>query len=73
MNGMQEKYGTKGLKILAINVDKERDLADSFLREVPASFSVHYDPQGELATAFHLPREPFLIQRIFFLSPTVSS
>jgi len=47
MNEMQAKYGAKGLQVVAVNVDAKRDDADKFLAEVPASFSVAFDSQGE--------------------------
>ena len=40
MNTMQSKYGPEGLEIIAVNLDKERALADGFLAEVPAEFSL---------------------------------
>lgn len=58
MNAMQEKYKARGFKILAINVDKEKSLADSFLQKVPTSFQIYYDPEGRLAKAFRLKGMP---------------
>jgi thiol-disulfide isomerase/thioredoxin len=58
MNAMHEKYGPKGLAIIAINVDKDRALADAFLEESPAAFRLHYDPAGELALEFDVQAMP---------------
>lgn len=58
MNEMHKKYSSRGLKIVAVNVDTEAELAAKFLQQVPASFAVHYDPAGELATDFQIPGMP---------------
>ncbi len=46
MNAMQEKYGPGGLVVLGVNVDQRRPDADRFLAQVPAKFTIAYDPQG---------------------------
>ena len=49
MNALQAKYATKGLKVVAVNVDAKRADADKFLTHTPAQFTVAYDPQGDSA------------------------
>jgi thiol-disulfide isomerase/thioredoxin len=56
LNDMQHKY--KGLKIISINLDNDRVLADEFLREVPANFTVIYDPKGKLAKEYKIKGMP---------------
>jgi peroxiredoxin len=65
MNAMQERYAAQGFRVIAVNVDKERGLADEFLRKVPANFTIVYDPEGELASRYQLIGMPstFLITR----------
>src|SRR5438552_16018809 len=46
MNEMQRRYGSHGLSIVAINVDKKRADASRFLTETPAEFTVVYDSPG---------------------------
>ncbi|MGM9490956.1 TlpA family protein disulfide reductase [Ideonella sp. YS5] len=46
MNEMQAKYGPAGLRIVAINLDEQREAADRFLAQVPAKFTVGFDTQG---------------------------
>jgi hypothetical protein len=41
-----------------VNVDKERALADGFLAEVPAQFSLRFDPAGNLAKQFEVQAMP---------------
>jgi len=54
MSAMHERYGSKGLSIVAINVDKSRKAADDFLVKHPAPFTIAYDPSGKTAKAFHV-------------------
>ena len=49
MNAMQKNYGTKGLEVVTINMDKKRALADKFLKKYPANFTVAFDPEGKSA------------------------
>lgn len=58
MNAMHEKYGARGLQIIAVNVDKEKRLAEEFLAETPARFKLHYDPAGQLAEQFGVQAMP---------------
>jgi cytochrome c biogenesis protein CcmG/thiol:disulfide interchange protein DsbE len=52
MNEMQAKYGSKGLRIIAINVDERRADADRFLAQSPAKFMLGFDPQGTAPAAY---------------------
>jgi cytochrome c biogenesis protein CcmG, thiol:disulfide interchange protein DsbE len=47
MNAMQSKYGAQGFKIVAINLDTERKLAQQFLSETPAKFAVAFDANAQ--------------------------
>jgi thiol-disulfide isomerase/thioredoxin len=58
MNTMHEKYGAQGLQIIAVNVDKERTLAEEFLEETPADFELRFDPNGALAQQFGVQAMP---------------
>lgn len=63
LNTMQRKYGRAGLQIIAVNLDKDRALADAFLAEVPAEFALRFDPGAALAKQFAVQTMPssFLI------------
>ena len=52
MNEMSQKYGDRGFKVVAINVDKKRADADKFLAQLPASFPVVFDEAGTSPAAF---------------------
>ena len=58
MNTMHAKYASQGLQIIAVNVDKERKLADEFLAETPADFDLRFDPAGALAAVFGVQAMP---------------
>ena len=65
MNEMQHKYEKEGLTIVAVNLDKKRDLIDKFLKNTPADFTIAYDPGGQLAQTYKLVGMPtsYLIDR----------
>jgi len=65
MNNIQQKYSGKGLKIIAVNVDVERELATEFLQNHPAQFSIAFDSEGKLAELFEVKGMPssYLIDR----------
>ena len=65
MNDMERRYSRQGLAVVAVNLDKDRALADKFLNEVPARFTVAFDPEGTVANSYHVPGMPssFIIDR----------
>lgn len=58
MNAMQTKYKNEGLRVIAINLDQERALADAFLTQTPGNFDIVFDPEGNYAKAFDLQGMP---------------
>jgi thiol-disulfide isomerase/thioredoxin len=65
LRSMHERYGTQGLAIVAVDLDKDRDAADAFLARYPAPFIVAFDPAGKTAEAFKVSAMP----SSFLLSP----
>jgi thiol-disulfide isomerase/thioredoxin len=65
MDEMQQRYKDKGLKVVAISVDRKRDIIEKFLKEMEPSFTVAQDDQGAVAKAYQLRGMPtsFLIDR----------
>ena len=47
MNEMQARYGTRGLRVIGVNLDGKRADAERFLAQVPAQFAIAYDPSGD--------------------------
>ena len=58
LNELQAKYGEQGLVVIGVNVDRTHEDAARFLRDVPAKFSIVYDPEGALASRYEVPGMP---------------
>ncbi|QYJ84217.1 TlpA disulfide reductase family protein [Shewanella aegiceratis] len=58
MELMHQRYGDKGLAIVAINLDEESEMAGPFLADFNTSFDILYDPKGEVAGHFNLQGMP---------------
>jgi cytochrome c biogenesis protein CcmG/thiol:disulfide interchange protein DsbE len=54
MNEMYNKYRADGFKIVAVNLDKDRDAIDSFLASNPTDFTIAFDPDGRVAKTYKL-------------------
>jgi len=54
LNQMQEKYKDKGLVIIGINLDKDINSANNFLKDTPAQFLIFSDPTGEMGKKYQL-------------------
>jgi thiol-disulfide isomerase/thioredoxin len=46
MNAMQEKYAEQGLVFVAVNVDRKKQDAETFLVSTPANFTIAFDDKG---------------------------
>ena len=58
MTGLDKKYRAKGLRIVAVNLDKDRAAADSFLADYAAPFTIAFDPKGSTAEAYDVSAMP---------------
>lgn len=65
MNSMQQKYRSKGLRVIAINLDARRADAWKFLAEHPAAFTVAFDGTGKTPDIYGVKGMPtsFLVGR----------
>lgn len=65
MNAMQKQYGKYGFDVVAINLDEDPALANEFLQQMPANFTVAFDPTGSTAESYSVDVMPssFLIDR----------
>ncbi len=52
MNQMQQIYASKGVVVVAVDVDRDRAQADEFLGQVPHAFRIVYDPSGKIARQY---------------------
>jgi len=58
MNSLKKKYEGKGLHVVAVNLDKEKKLADAFLKENKADFEIVFDQEAVNAKSFKLKGMP---------------
>ncbi|UXH80329.1 TlpA family protein disulfide reductase [Roseateles amylovorans] len=58
MHDMQSRYGAKGLRIVAVNLDVNRAEAMQFLRSIPMSFDVAFDPVGDVPKNYRIKAMP---------------
>jgi peroxiredoxin len=58
MNNMQSQYGKKGLKVIAINLDESREKAEKFLKQIPADFTIAFDPEANTAKSYKIKAMP---------------
>lgn len=58
MNDMHAKYASRGLIIVAVNVDTKVPDADRFLAAMPAQFTVVFDPKGQTPKLFDVKAMP---------------
>jgi len=65
MNEIQQSNGSRGLVVIAVNVDHDKTAAEEFLRRFAPQFKVVYDGNGDLARQYGLRDMPtsFLIDR----------
>ncbi len=54
MADLKKRHAAEGLEVVAINLDKDRPLADAFLAKYPAGFTVAFDPSGATAESWHV-------------------
>lgn len=58
MGAMQSKFRSRGVQVVAINVDARRADADRFLKQFPADFAIAFDASGELPKRFAVKSMP---------------
>ena len=65
MRKLQRKYKKQGLRVVTINLDKDKKEVKRFLREFRTNFPVALDPKGKIARRYGLKAMPssYLIDR----------
>jgi cytochrome c biogenesis protein CcmG/thiol:disulfide interchange protein DsbE len=58
METMKSTYEGQGLRIVAVNLDRDRADADKFLNQFHPTFDVRFDPKGELAEFYKVQGMP---------------
>jgi cytochrome c biogenesis protein CcmG/thiol:disulfide interchange protein DsbE len=52
MQALQTEYASRGLTVIAVNLDQDRAAADTFLQRFHPGFQIHFDSQGRWAEQF---------------------
>lgn len=65
MDEMHERYKEDGLTIIAVSVDKKRELIEEFIKKMEPAFIIAHDPAGKVAKSYKLRGMPssYLIDR----------
>lgn len=65
MHDIKRDYAEQGLEIIAVNLDKDKLLAEAFLKEMDVNFEVVYDKSGSVASEYKIKGMPssYLIGR----------
>jgi cytochrome c biogenesis protein CcmG/thiol:disulfide interchange protein DsbE len=58
MQRMRQSYETRGLTIIAVNLDRDRADAESFLKRFNPDFQIRFDPEGHWADKFQVQGMP---------------
>lgn len=58
LDELQKRYRDAGLEVIAVNVDKDRKLAEAFLARIPLSLRLEFDPDGRVAEALGVQAMP---------------
>ena len=65
MYDIKQSYADQGFEVLAINLDKDRKLANEFLEQMKVNFLIAFDESGKSAAEYKLKGMPssYLIGR----------
>lgn len=58
LDKLQKEYAGKGVKIITVNIDKQRDNAEKLVKMLGLSLEVLLDPSGAVAASYDLPKMP---------------
>jgi peroxiredoxin len=58
LDRLAKEYAAKGVVIVAVNIDKQRDNAERMVKQLGVSLPVLLDPAGSVAGSYDLPKMP---------------
>ncbi len=58
LDRLAKEYAGKGVVVLAVNIDKQRDNAERMVKQLGLSLNVLLDPAGSVAGTYDLPKMP---------------
>lgn len=61
LKALDEKFGPKGLKVLAVSLDEDRETAGQIPNQNKVKFPVVFDPKGSIAEKYHVQAIPHTV------------
>ncbi len=58
LDKLAKEYAGKGVAVIAVNIDKNRDNAERMVKQLGVSLDVLLDPAGSVAGQYDLPKMP---------------
>lgn len=58
LNDLQKKYGSRGLEIVAVNLDSDSEAALKTIRELQLDLPILFDPKGTTAESYQVKSMP---------------
>jgi peroxiredoxin len=58
LDKLAKEYAGKGVTVVAVNIDKQRDNAERMVKQLGLSLDVLLDPSGSVAGQYDLPKMP---------------
>ncbi|MGZ3405895.1 MAG: TlpA family protein disulfide reductase [Polyangia bacterium] len=58
LDRLSKEYSSKGVVVLAVNIDKQRDNAERMVKQLGLTLDVLLDPAGSVAGSYDLPKMP---------------
>jgi peroxiredoxin len=58
LDRLSKEYASKGVVVLAVNIDKQRDNAERMVKQLGLTLDVLLDPAGSVAGSYDLPKMP---------------
>jgi peroxiredoxin len=58
LDRLSKEYASKGVVVLAVNIDKQRDNAERMVKQLGLTLDVLLDPAGSVAGTYDLPKMP---------------
>ncbi|MGZ3440738.1 MAG: TlpA family protein disulfide reductase [Polyangia bacterium] len=58
LDRLSKEYSSKGVVVLAVNIDKQRENAERMVKQLGLTLDVLLDPAGSVAGSYDLPKMP---------------
>lgn len=58
LDDLHQKYADLGFTVFAVNVERDRELADKVLRDIPVTFPVLFDNENTVSEAYDVDAMP---------------